>query len=83
MAGSELHLRAIANADGAVILDTKRGTLSRLNSTGRYVWEALKRGDEVPIIAERLSRETGAPASEVEQDIRAFAEDLKAQMLIG
>ena len=83
MAGSELHLRVIANADGAVILDTKRGTLSRLNSTGLYVWEALKRGDEVPIIVERLSRETGARASEVEQDIRAFAEDLKAQLLIG
>ncbi|MFC5861824.1 PqqD family protein [Acidicapsa dinghuensis] len=76
------HLRTVANADGAVILDTRRGRISTLNSTGAYVWAALERGDEVGQIAAELARETGEHVDALERDVRQFISALMAEQLL-
>jgi hypothetical protein len=82
MAQESFDLHSIVNADGAVILDTKNGTLSSLNSTGAYVWEALRRGEAVDVIVSQLSGETGEPSLTVEQDVREFINTLKEKQLL-
>ena len=84
MAGqqTQTHLRAIANQDGAVILDTKAGRITTLNSTGAFVWQSLKSGEGIETIAERLVRETGEPMEVVREDVADFIEALKEQDLL-
>jgi hypothetical protein len=76
------HLRMCASADGAVILDTKLGTISRLNSTGAQVWEAFRRGQDVETIAVDLARETGEQIEALERDVRDFIQTLVAQHVL-
>ena len=83
MPNANLHLRAIANEDGAAILDTKRGTISTLNPTGAYIWQALERGESVETIAASLARETGEHVDTVKRDLREFVESLKEQELFS
>ena len=54
MAGqhTQTHLRAIANQDGAAILDTKAGRITTLNSTGAFVWQSLKSGEGIETISQ-------------------------------
>jgi hypothetical protein len=77
---SDLH--AIVNADGAVILDTKNGKLSSLNSTGAYIWEALRRGDSEDVIIARLATDTGEQPETIDQDVREFIVTLKEKQLL-
>jgi Coenzyme PQQ synthesis protein D (PqqD) len=76
-----LHLRTMVNADGAAILDTKRGKISTLNTTGAYVWQALERGEDVETIAVNLARETGEQLDRLKRDVLEFIDDLKKQHL--
>jgi hypothetical protein len=75
------HLRAIANQDGAAILDTKAGRITTLNSSGACVWQSLERGEGIETIAERLARETGEPMEAVKEDVADFIAALKKQDL--
>jgi hypothetical protein len=77
---SDLH--AVVNADGAVILDTKNGKLSSLNSTGAYIWEALRRGDSEEVIIARLATDTGEQPETIDQDVREFILTLKEKQLL-
>ena len=77
------YLRAIVNADGAVILDTSRGTISTLNQPGAYVWQALWRGEGLKAIASSVAGETGQPLDIVEHDIRDFIEALRKHDLLA
>ena len=83
MANRDLHLRTIVNEDGAVLLDTKLGTISTLNTTGAYIWQALERGDSSETIATNLAHETAEQLDLVEQDVRQFIESLRAQKLLS
>ena len=76
------HLRVVANTDGAVILDTRRGIISTLNPTGAYVWQALERGEAVEAIAANLARETDGEVNAREQDVREFIDVLKEKQLL-
>lgn len=82
MANRDLHLRTIVNEDGAVILDTQLGTISTLNTTGAYIWQALERGDSSETIATNLAHETGEQLDLVEQDVRQFIESLRERKLL-
>lgn len=82
MVSQHTHLRAIANQDGAVILDTNAGRITTLNSTGAYVWRALERGEAIGTIAESLARETGEPIEAVKVDLADFIDALKNQNLL-
>ncbi|WP_058186493.1 PqqD family protein [Terracidiphilus gabretensis] len=75
-------LRAVVNTDGAVILDTCRGEISTLNSTGAYIWEALRRGETVSLIVSRLATETGERPETIELDVQEFIHCLEEKQLL-
>lgn len=72
----------IADEDGAVVLDMERGVIMTMNATGGFVWKRL--GEQVPRerIARELAAATGMNVEQVEQDVSAFAEDLRAAGLL-
>jgi hypothetical protein len=77
------HLRIIVNQDGAAILDSTTGTITALNSTGAFVWQALERGEDPNMIAQKLARETGKPVESLEHDVREFIQALKDRQLFA
>jgi ABC-type transporter Mla subunit MlaD len=81
MRDSSTHLRTIANQDGAVILNSAAGTITTLNSTGAFVWQALERGENQDAIVADLARETGEQVDTLERDVRKFIDALKNQHL--
>jgi len=77
MSNNNAHLKIIVNQDGAAVLDTSLGTISTMNTTGAYIWQALERGKcEEDIIAD-LVRETGALREVIERDMRDFLATLR------
>lgn len=77
MSNNNAHLKIIVNQDGAAALDTSLGTISTMNTTGAYIWQALERGQcEEDIIAD-LVRETGALREVIERDMRDFLATLR------
>lgn len=76
-------LRTIVNQDGAVILSSPAGTITRLNSTGAFVWQALERGQDPITIAQDLSRETDKPVETLLPDIWEFIQALKDRGLLA
>jgi Coenzyme PQQ synthesis protein D (PqqD) len=82
MTKESFDLHAIVNADGAVILDTNNGKLSSLNSTGAYIWEALRHGDSEDVIIARLATDTGEQPETIDQDVREFIVTLKEKQLL-
>lgn len=77
------HLRTIVNEDGAAVLDTKRGTISTLNATGAYVWQALERGGLEEDIVEELARKTGSPPDAIRQDVSDFIAALQEHGMLS
>lgn len=82
MRNSSTHLRTIANQDGAVILNSAAGTITTLNSSGAFVWQALQRGENQDAIVADLARETGEQVDTLERDVRKFMDALKNQHLL-
>jgi Coenzyme PQQ synthesis protein D (PqqD) len=82
MRDSSTPLRAIANQDGAAILDIDRNKISMLNSTGSFVWQALERGEPLETIIADLALETGEDAIVVDRDVRGFLESLQQKNLL-
>ena len=83
MAADKSHLRTIVNEDGAAVLDTERGTISTLNTTGAYVWQALERGECEEDIVEALARETGTPREVIRQDVSDFIAALQENKMLS
>ncbi|WP_420237171.1 PqqD family protein [Telmatobacter bradus] len=82
MRNSSTHLRTIANQDGAVILNSAAGTITTLNSTGAFVWQALERGENQDAIVADLARETGEQVDTLKRDVQKFIDALKNQHLL-
>jgi hypothetical protein len=82
MAHNNANLRTIVNQDGAAVLDTERGTISTLNTTGAYIWEALERGEREEQIVEGLARETSESPDVVRQDVSGFIAALHEQKIL-
>lgn len=83
MPNTDSHLRTVVNEDGAVILDTKLGTILTLNPTGAYIWQALVRGESLEAIVASLANETGEQIDLVKCDVREFIDSLKKQQLLS
>jgi hypothetical protein len=81
MATIRSSLRSVVDHDGAVILDIERNSMLTLNPTGSYVWERLQEGMQLDQIIRELARESGADLLEVDRDVRAFLDELKARHL--
>lgn len=82
MAQRESHLCTVINDDGAAILDLRQGTLSTLNPTGAYVWEALRRGESAEAIVNALAEKTGESRDLIDSDVREFLSSLQAHHLM-
>lgn len=82
MRNKNSHLRTVANADGAAILDMEAGQISTLNSTGAQVWQALDRGETLDAIALRLAHETGEEIDAIKKDLREFIDTLNKEHLL-
>jgi hypothetical protein len=76
---SPSHLLSTGNQDGAAVLDTRQGTITTLNLTGAFIWQALERGESEDTIAARLATETGASGDIVARDVRDFVAALREQ----
>ena len=72
-------IRRVANADGGVVLDLRRGAMFRVNPLGARVLDLLDEGNSPAQIAEKLSVEFSVSLSEVQNDVNEFVESLKAR----
>jgi hypothetical protein len=75
------HVRSVADADGAVLLDLKRGKYFSLNATGAEIWEKLVSGWSMPEIDAHLLRTRAVPES-AKHDVSTFVAQLKKAELI-
>jgi hypothetical protein len=76
------RLRSIVDSDGAAILDIDRGMLTRLNTTGSYVWGCLLRGESVSRIVLSLAAETNTDVTVVQCDVDVFLEQITTHHLL-
>ena len=64
------------------MLNLESGRYHGLNPTAGRMLELLGELGEVDAVAERMAEETGAPASRVVEDLRAFCSSLAERGLI-
>ena len=83
MAHGNAHLRTIVSQDGAAVLDTERGTISTLNTTGAYIWQALERGEREEEIVDQLARETGESPNAIHGDVKDLIASLRGQKVLS
>ncbi len=76
-------IRRVANADGGVVLDLRRGAMFRVNPVGARVLDLLDEGDSATQIAEKLSAEFNVALHEVLADVEEFIESLKLRGVVG
>jgi len=74
-------LRTLVTEDGVAILNKQSGQITTLNSTGAYIWQALKQGHDLSTITVLLAHETGEELSVVEQGISLFLAELNEHHL--
>jgi hypothetical protein len=70
-------LKRVSNADGAIVMDLRRGTMFRLNPLGSRILDLLERGDPLPRIAEQISDEFAVALDVVEADLKEFLDSLE------
>jgi hypothetical protein len=83
MTHDKARLRTIVNQDGAAVLDTERGTISTLNTTGAYIWQALERGEREEEIVDQLARETGEFPDTIRDDMKGFIAALRDKKMLS
>ena len=71
-------IRRIANADGAIVLDLRRGAMFRVNPLGARILDLLQTGASPVQISHKLSSEFGVTFDTVENDVRVFLDALQA-----
>lgn len=76
-------IRRVANADGGVVLDLRRGTMFRVNPVGAKVLDLLELGDSATQIAEKLSAEFNVALNDVHADVQEFIESLKTRGVVS
>jgi hypothetical protein len=75
-------IRRVANADGGVVLDLRRGAMFRVNPVGARVLDLLEQGDSPAQIAEKLSAEFNVALNGVHADVEEFIESLKIRGVV-
>ena len=76
------HVRSMVDADGAVLLDLKKGKYYSLNKVASRVWSKLEEGLTLPEILEHLREKYGLPAQQLEADLEALMTGLEQKELI-
>jgi hypothetical protein len=76
------HVRAMTEAQGAVLLDLREGRYFSINPVGAEIWQQLEQGAERESIVEHLRGTFNAPAEQLSQDVDGFVELLSQRGLI-
>jgi hypothetical protein len=76
------NVRSLSNADGAVLLDLRRGKIFRINPTGATILELLLRGYEKDRIAAELSERWGIDHQLAFADLQTFLDSLASNQLL-
>jgi len=75
-------VKAVANKDGGVALDTRRGMIFSLNPTGALILELLASGLSEEQIAKEIARRCNDEARQVDEDVRSFLDSLLEEGLV-
>ena len=70
------NLRTMTDADGGVILDLRRGSIFRCNSTGAVILELLARGCDQTEITTNFSKLCNVPPGCASADVQDFLTSL-------
>lgn len=76
------HVRAMTDADGAVLLDLKAGKYYSLNAMGARIWQKVEDGAGRPEILEDLQGCFAVSRERLEADLESFVEGLRKKELI-
>lgn len=68
--------------EGAGLLHLETDAFYALNSTGQVIWELLEADLTVNELISILRTSVASPPGEIEQEVRAFLDALRAQQLI-
>jgi hypothetical protein len=66
----------------SVVLDLSSGRYFGLNAVGTRVWQLIQQGEPVNGLIRTLTDEYDADAGDIERDVLALLEDLKARGLV-
>lgn len=75
-------VKAVANKDGGVALDTRRGMIFSLNPTGALILELLASGSSEEQITKEIARRCDAEAKQIAEDVRGFLDSLLQKGLV-
>jgi len=71
-------IRRVSSADGAIVMDLRRGTMFRVNPLGARILDLLDSGQSPAQIAVQLHAEFGIALDRVQADIAEFLGSLAA-----
>lgn len=77
-----VHTDAVEMDGEWIVLDGERYVVTRLNETGGFLWNQIKRGATLGMLTEALSAEYGIPPERAKADIEAFVAHLREIGLI-
>jgi hypothetical protein len=75
-------IRSVADPDGVVVLNIRKGQMLGTNETGREIWQGIRDGLRLRDIVGRICELTGASYDIVSRDTVAFSEQLLALGLV-
>ena len=76
------HVRAMTEAEGAVLLDLREGRYFSINPIGAEIWQQLEQGAERGAIVDHLAGQFDAPSDRLEKDVDSFVDLLDQKGLI-
>lgn len=79
-ASSDCVVREISGE--MVLLNLRDGTYYGLDTTGTRIWSLIAEGAAFGAVVDDIHDRTGAPADQIEVDLRSFIADLAAHDLI-
>jgi hypothetical protein len=75
-------IRSVADHDGVVLLDIRKGQMLGMDPVGREIWQGIQRGQQIREIVDHICRLTNATPDAVGQDVVVFTQELLAQGLV-
>ena len=76
------HVRAVADGDGAVILDIKAGKYFGVNAVGSLIWRCIENGHDLDSICEELRAACATSPASLRSDVESFVSELTARELV-
>jgi hypothetical protein len=77
-----VHTDAVELDGEWIVLDGERYVVTRLNETGGFLWNLIKKGATLTMLTEEMAEKYGIPQETAKADIEAFIAHLKEIGLI-